>query len=642
MAGRFRIAERVVLLGWDAADWQIINPLLDAGLMPNLRKLVERGVMGRIETLQPPLSPLLWTSIATGKTGDKHGILGFLEPDPVGGRARPVTSSSRQVEALWNILDQSGLRSLVLNWFASHPAEPIAGAVVSNAFAKVTGPRHVEWPLAPRSIHPASREEALAGLRVHPGELTGDDLVPFIPKLDEIDQKTDKRPFELASILAEAITIQAAATWLMENEPWDFLAVYFDAIDRAGHHFMRYRAPRLSEVPERDFDIYRNVIDGLYCFHDMMLGRVVDLAGPGAAIVLLSDHGFQSGRLRPEGTKADAPLMWHRSHGMLCMAGPGIRRDELVHGAGLLDVAPSILAMFGLPRGADMPGRVLAEAFEEPVPIEIIPSWEDGKNRAAPTPEEDSWAAAAVLAQLADLGYIDSVSEEARDGLRKIEDDRNFNLAQVHLAHARPEEAIPILRDLVQGAATEGRRAHLRMFLAQALSNAGRVEECREVVGSALADDPDLAAANVIRGNLALVEGDVERGLEHLLKAEEQWQDSPTLKHLIGRVYMRSEKWPDAARCFRAVIAFDRDAADSHAGLARCLMQTGHWREAADEALEAIGLKFNLPGSHYVLGVSLARLGDNERAAQAFETCLKLSPETIKAREWLERLQIAI
>lgn len=95
------LAKKVLLIGWDAADWTIITPLLDPGLMPTLDDFVNHGVMGNIATLQPILSPMLWNSIATGKRPDKHGILGFMEPDPQTGGVRPVTSTSRKVKAIW-------------------------------------------------------------------------------------------------------------------------------------------------------------------------------------------------------------------------------------------------------------------------------------------------------------------------------------------------------------------------------------------------------------------------------------------------------------------------------------------------------------------------------------------------------------
>ena len=131
-----RKAKKVLVIGWDAADWKIINPLMDQGLMPTLEGLVNNGVIGNLATLDPPLSPILWSSIATGKLGDKHGILGFVEPDPEKMTIRPVLGSSRKVKAIWNILSQNGIKSNVIGWWPSHPAEPINGVMVSNFYQK--------------------------------------------------------------------------------------------------------------------------------------------------------------------------------------------------------------------------------------------------------------------------------------------------------------------------------------------------------------------------------------------------------------------------------------------------------------------------------------------------------------------------
>ncbi len=127
---------RLLLIGWDAADWQMIDPLIEAGKMPNLSRLIEGGVMASVATLQPIVSPMLWTSIATGKLADQHGILGFLEPDRLHSTlgVRPVSAASRRVKALWNLLDARGLDAHVVNWYASHPAEPLRGVTVSNRF----------------------------------------------------------------------------------------------------------------------------------------------------------------------------------------------------------------------------------------------------------------------------------------------------------------------------------------------------------------------------------------------------------------------------------------------------------------------------------------------------------------------------
>src|ERR1700720_3119219 len=82
---------RVLLIGWDAADWKVIEPLLEAGQMPNLARVIAGGVRGNIATIYPVLSPMLWTSIATGKRAYRHGIHGFSEPLPNGTGVRPIT-----------------------------------------------------------------------------------------------------------------------------------------------------------------------------------------------------------------------------------------------------------------------------------------------------------------------------------------------------------------------------------------------------------------------------------------------------------------------------------------------------------------------------------------------------------------------
>ncbi len=290
---------QVLLIGWDAADWKVIQPLMDAGKMPNVQRLMANGVAGQIATLHPPLSPMLWTSIATGKRPFKHGILGFSEPTPDGRGVRPVTNLSRKSKAVWNILSQSDLRSVVVGWWPSHPAEPINGVMISDHYHRARGPLDEGWLLIPNTIHPPELAETLAALRMHPDLLTPAMVEPFIPLAKEIDQDQDKRLAGLMRTLAECMSIHSAATWLADNQQRDFFAVYFDAIDHFCHGFMRYHPPRQAWIAERDFELYRNVVSMAYQFHDRMLGTLVEKAGEDTTVILLSDHGFPSGSSAP-------------------------------------------------------------------------------------------------------------------------------------------------------------------------------------------------------------------------------------------------------------------------------------------------------------------------------------------------------
>ncbi len=199
--------KKVLLIGWDAADWKVINPLMDEGLMPTLNGMVNDGVIANLATLDPPLSPILWTSIATGKLADKHGILGFVEPDPNNMSVRPVLSLSRKVKAIWNILSQQGIKTHVVGWWPSHPAEPINGVMVSNFYQRAVDSYGSPWPIADGTVHPKELEELFAELRVHPSELTLAHLAPLFPNYEKVNQPNDPRLGQGAKILAQAASM---------------------------------------------------------------------------------------------------------------------------------------------------------------------------------------------------------------------------------------------------------------------------------------------------------------------------------------------------------------------------------------------------------------------------------------------------
>ncbi len=160
---------KFLLLGWDAADWKVINPLIDKGQMPALESIINKGCMGNIATLDPPLSPMLWTSIATGKHAYKHGVHGFLEGNANKTRVRPVTQESIQTKTVWNMLNEKGFKTNVVGWWPSHPARPLNGAQISNFHAK--SPKAStwhNWPLIANAVYPESIADEVNKLRVHP------------------------------------------------------------------------------------------------------------------------------------------------------------------------------------------------------------------------------------------------------------------------------------------------------------------------------------------------------------------------------------------------------------------------------------------------------------------------------------------
>lgn len=463
---------KVLVIGWDAADWRVINPMLEEDKLPHLKKFMSEGVSGNITTINPILSPMLWTSIATGKRPFKHGIHGFSEPTPNGSAIRPITNINRSCKAIWNILNQCGKKTNVVSWWPSHPAEPIDGVMVSNWFqpakrlqnvkldptigrprAGNTGWSDEQWPMPPGAVHPESLSKNLQEFRFHPMELAAEHIGPFVPNFSNIDQAKDQRLAGLAKTLADTISVHAASTALMQLEPWDFMAIYYDGIDHFSHGFMKYHKTRQEWVSEDDFEMYKDVVEGAYRFHDMMLGTLLHFAGKDTTIIILSDHGFHPDHLRPEHIPVEpaGPAIEHRPYGVFLMKGPGIKKGETVHGASILDLCPTVLSLYDLPTGMDMDGKPLLHCFENMPEMETITSWEDIEGECGMHPPDsqlDSAQSAEAIKQLVELGYIEEPDENTSVAIRETVRELNYNLAQAYMDAGQFHEAIPLLEDI--------------------------------------------------------------------------------------------------------------------------------------------------------------------------------------------------
>ena len=634
-------ARKVLLIGWDAADWKVIQPLIDVGRMPNVRSLVENGARGQIATLHPALSPMLWTSIATGKRPFQHGIHGFSEPTPDGRGVQPITNLSRKSKALWNILNQNGLRCVVIGWWPSHPAEPIDGVMVSDHFHRARGPLEQGWPLPARAVHPPELAETLAGLRVHPDLLTPEMVEPFIPLAPEIDQDRDKRLAAFLRILAECMSVEAAALWLAENQQWDFLAVYFDAIDHFSHAFMKYHPPRQSWVGEREFELYRNVVSMAYQFHDRMLGNLLKKAGDDTTVILMSDHGFHPDHLRPAWIPEvpAGPAIEHRDLGILVMAGPEIERDELLHGPSVLDITPTVLTLYGLPVGEDMDGQVLSQALATTPKISFIPSWEqvagaDGRHPAHT--RLDPVAAREALEQMIALGYIERPDDDRELAVERTLRELRYNLGEAYQDGDRHREAREIFSELHEADPDEQRFA-VRLFVScQAL---GMHEEMRQLVDDLEGRERyQPAVVDYLRAQVLTAEKRYTEALAVLERVTEAQLARPGLLLQTADLYRYLGRWREAQQVYERALEIDPDNTQAYLGVCQIALRRRQFSIAADAALEALQRIYQSPQGHFLLGRALTGMRKYGRATEAFRTAISFNPNFPEAHVRLAAL----
>ncbi|XAM01503.1 alkaline phosphatase family protein [Phycisphaeraceae bacterium D3-23] len=645
-------SRKLLMIGWDAADWQVIDPLLEQGKMPHLAGLIEGGVRGNLASLQPMLSPMLWTTIATGKRPHKHGIHGFIEPLPDRTGVRPVTSTSRTTRAIWNILTHRGMHSNTVGWFASHPAEPIHGVCVSNLLQRGC-PSDKKWHVPDHAIHPAALAEPLGKLRIHADDLQHSDLSPFVPSLagqKVEDENLAKGLAALARLLAEMATVQSVATAVLEQEPWDASFIYFDAIDHFCHSFMYHRPPKLPQIDPLLYEAFKDTVDGVYQLQDMMLGRALDFCNDDTTVIICSDHGFLNDHLRPAAIPdgPQGPAVWHRFHGMVVMKGPGIRRGEQLYGASILDLCPTMLSVLGLPVGEDMDGKLLAAAFDAPPDTGTIPSWDDlegGFGEHTQALRVDPVAAAEAIQQMVDLGYVDAMPEKVEDTVALAVRELKFNLAMALADAMKFGESLSLLEELARQYPDQ---AKYRAAIAEHALEAGDPSLAREHLDAAFAaraqaeaEGTKLPPAPQLHLQLAQVlyaEHRYAEAMAQFRTAEDLAPNSPKLLLRVGIAHTGQRDYVQAERVFHRVLEIDPNEPVAYYGLARVAMRLRQYEQAVDHALSAVGLRHHLLGGHLMLALALARLSHVTEAIAAANTALALRPQFRPAHRLLVRL----
>ncbi len=512
----------VVLIGVDSADWDLMDPLIEKGDLPRLAALKRTGAWGPLRSMIPTLSPILWTTIATGRAPEDHGIIDFLMKDPSTGLEVPISRLFRRVKALWNIATDVGLPSMTIGWWATWPAEPVEGFMVTDRVAFTL----FDLPLdrnQPGLAHPPALLADVEDLRVDVDAISYEDVraIAGISRRRferartalEGSRSYDDPIAHLIKILASTLTYHRTALRLLSTHAPGLSLVYYEGLDEVNHRFAHFMPPAMGLVaggdPE-DSVAFSEAVPNFYKLQDRLIGELIVAADPNAVILVLSDHGFANGAERPVDVPPDVegkPGLWHSMDGIVLVAGPPIRPGR-VDGMELLDVTPTVLALLGLPQAGDMPGRVMEaglarEMLPAPPPTRVA-SYDDlGAPLQAPgsgaSPADDE-----VIARLRALGYVDSGGGDEGTGtatyhataghifLRKRELDRaqteferardmaprfdqaHLGLAQVSVERGRPQDAIPHLRAALTVAVPQ---PVLLTRTARVYARAGRADE---------------------------------------------------------------------------------------------------------------------------------------------------------------------
>jgi predicted AlkP superfamily phosphohydrolase/phosphomutase/tetratricopeptide (TPR) repeat protein len=627
------IGLKVLLIGVDGADWKIINTLVAQGMLPNFKKLKTQGAWGYLHSIRPTLSPLIWTTMITGKTPDIHGIIDFMVIDPETNKPVPITSNARKVKALWNIFFDFNYKSTIINWLASWPAETIKGNIITDrvhySLRKYNKPSNED---VGKTFPPGLLKE-IKSLIINDEDISNEQLAKYIhssaQELQDSAQKelTENRISHFRTILASALTYHNISLKLFENGQPPFFAIYYPLVDSVGHLFIKEMPPRLPRVTPQDYTKFKDVVIKAYQLQDRMIGDYLKRMEPNTAVILVSDHGFISGPER-EAVVFRKGDIWaegfHKINGVFILYGkdvkPGAMSTKSVY-----DIAPTILYLLGFPIPEDMQGKPITEAFTKDFIQRFDIKNIDTYETINPIKERKLLQVSAddekIKKNLQALGYIGSSSDSftSHSNLGAV----YFNKQQFELAEKEYKQALEQRPDNVP--------TLVRLILVyEKLGELNKAIELHDkILSIAKSPNPEIYLLGVkiylLKTDLAGAEKILEQVNTKLLDTKEIITAQGLIKHY-------QQDFSGAEQNFLEALNIDPLYYEAAERLTEICLLTGKFEKAETIIRHALSLKEDSHYHYNLLGTIYYQKGDFAKAEQAYTKSLQFSPDFLQAQ----------
>lgn len=267
--------QRVLVIGLDAADRELIELWCGQGLLPNLSQMRADGAWGNLNTTADVVHVSAWPSIFSGTTPDKHGLYHAYVMRPgeqAPGRPRP---DDCPVPFLWKLLDDEGKKTIVMDAFLTCPLRDFTGVQI------------VDWGswtwFSGQEIQPASiKVEMEKRFGSYPAE--DHSKVGMTPPPDPLGFRE--------RLLAGVAKKADVAEWLMSSQDWDFFLMVFGECHAAGHYFWHYQDPKYVAYPEQCNPLLRTALRDVYVALDEAIGRFRAQADDNTTVIVTSGDGM--------------------------------------------------------------------------------------------------------------------------------------------------------------------------------------------------------------------------------------------------------------------------------------------------------------------------------------------------------------
>jgi predicted AlkP superfamily phosphohydrolase/phosphomutase/Tfp pilus assembly protein PilF len=359
---------RVAIFALDGADWDLLTELSDDNRIPTIKALAKGGVTGSVQTIQPTVSSMVWTTVATGLPPARHGVLAYTTP-----QGAPVESTSRRAPALWDIADGFGRPGLVTSWWTAWPP-------TAKDFVVFDEP----VDLVPNAIYPSEDQPRAESLLV-PIETVGYQQVRRFLNVapEEYDQSVSKGgeadPVNVfRRVLSKTWSDHRVAINLYNDarqhgqDPL-LIMMSYPGTDAVNHLFAPFHPPYREGVSQDGYRKYWPAVANYYSEVDRLIGEWLNVLPPDTTVIITSAYGFRWGKDRPKTPPAGgSELQEHRNPGVFIAYGPHVSSNRGNHTLSVFDIAPTVLTLLGLPQSTEMPGKTATWALKDLQPITSV------------------------------------------------------------------------------------------------------------------------------------------------------------------------------------------------------------------------------------------------------------------------------
>jgi tetratricopeptide (TPR) repeat protein len=358
------VAGRVAVFAIDGADWELLSELSNDERLPNIRALAQRGTTASLQTIQPTVSPLVWTSTATGLPPARHGVIDFVDR----GRNRPVDSHARRTPAIWDIAEAFGRHTQVVNWWTAWP--PLPGTAVVYD----TPVEHTPGAISPSELGPRVQQLDVPLSTVQFAQVGRFLNITAREYETAVNSGGPAHPVNVfRKLLAKTWTDHRVALSLYQQQEPLLLMMHFEGTDTVNHLFAPYHPPYREGISQENFRRYWPAVANYYSEVDRLIGEWMRVLSDDTTVIILSAHGFRWDRNRPRVPPVGrSALADHRNPGVFIAYGNHVAANRAGHVMSLYDVVPSILAILGLPKSDEMPGNLPPWLLSNMAPVTSV------------------------------------------------------------------------------------------------------------------------------------------------------------------------------------------------------------------------------------------------------------------------------